>query len=344
MSLRGAPVAGPSLRETWTTKSLRARVSTVITLFSWLLAGALLLIEVLRLLGLDAYVTVLIAISTAWPVIVLSGLLVCAGAAYLRELKLATAATLVLVVIVSAWWPAWTGTVGPGAPGAPGLRVLALNVEYTADTGAGVTRQVRSQNPDVIVLSELSPLTLRRLDLSQYQYRWMQPERNAFGEGVWSRWPIADATTWSVAGLDMVRLTVNTPSGPLRVYQVHTIAPRGPKDRASWRAQLKQLRDYLSGETHPVIAAGDFNASRWDGSFAQILGGPRHIADAGQGHGYLATWPNGHVVPPFLSLDHVLISGGMGVRSFRVLGPVGSDHRAIVTDLTLPVSGATVSQ
>lgn len=331
-----APGADREWLEGWTTRPLRARVTTVIRVLSWLLAGALLLMEGLRLLGLDAHVTVLIAVSTAWPVMVLPGLLVCAGAAFLRELKLLVAAALVLFLIVSAWWPTWTGTVGPGAVGAPRLRVLALNVEYDADTAAGVTRQVGSQNPDVVVLSELSPATLSRLDLSQYRYRWVRPERDPFGQGVWSRWPIEDAATWSIAGVDMVRLTVQAPSGPLRVYQVHTIAPRGPRDRTAWRAQLKQLRIYLSREVLPVIAAGDFNASTWDGSFTQLLGGPTHIADAGRGRGYLATWPSGKVVPPFLSLDHVLVSRGIGVRHFRVLGSVGSDHRAVVADLTLP--------
>jgi endonuclease/exonuclease/phosphatase (EEP) superfamily protein YafD len=312
-----------------------ARLRTIVAVGCWLIAAVLLLLELLRLTGLYTHAAPLIALSTAWPLVTLLGVVVMLGAAALRRPLLGAAALVMLVLLVVAWWPAWVGEVLAGPKDAPRFRLLALNVEYSADTGAAASRQIRSLNPDVVVLSELSPLTLRHLDLRQYRYTWQRPQTHAFGQGVWSRWPLHDVSTWSVEGVAMARLTVDTPAGPIRVYQVHTFAPRGAAARHTWQTQLKRLRMLMNAEHLPVIAAGDFNASRWDGVFDDLLGGPRHIAEASAGRGYFATWPSGRRFPPILPLDHVLVSREIGVRHYGVLGAVGSDHRAVVADLTV---------
>jgi endonuclease/exonuclease/phosphatase (EEP) superfamily protein YafD len=81
--------------------------------------------------------------------------------------------------------------------------------------------------------------------------------------------------------------------------------------------------------------AGDFNASRTDAGFARLLRGSG-FADAADGRGLLPTWPSSKAwIWPVLRLDHVLVSRGIGVAGVRVLGPTGSDHRAVVADLRL---------
>jgi endonuclease/exonuclease/phosphatase (EEP) superfamily protein YafD len=314
----------------------RARLQVSIGVICWVIAAPLLFLEAVRLVGWDIHSVWLIALSTAWPLVVIPGLLVVIGAAYLRRRLLGAAAVVVLFIVVAAWWPSWFGAAGAGPKGGTNISLLALNVEYTNDTGAAASRQIKARNPDIVVLSELSPLTLRHLDLRQYKYSWQRPKSNAFGQGVYSRWPLLNVTTWAVNGISMAELTVQTPAGPVRLFQVHTDAPQKASARPIWTAQLKQLRSRMNAETLPIIAAGDFNASHWDASFTDVLGGPRHILDAGAGRGYLATWPSGRRwLPPVFPLDHVLVSEGIGVRGLRVLSPVGSDHRAILATLSL---------
>ncbi|MCW2548808.1 MAG: Endonuclease/exonuclease/phosphatase [Mycobacterium sp.] len=314
----------------------RAALRQGITVLSWVIAVALLLLEVVRLAGWDIHSRWLIALSTAWPLVVIPGLLVVIGAAYVRRRLLGGIAVLVLFIVAAAWWPCWIGSADAGSKGGTHIRVLSLNVQYSNDTGAAASRQIKANNPDVVVLSELSPLTLRHLDLSQYPYSWQRPQTNAFGQGVYSRWPLTQESTWSVSGLAMARMTVATPAGPVRLYQVHTNAPQGSAARHIWSAQLAMLRHLINAERLPVVAAGDFNASHWDASYKDLLGGPRHMLDAGAGRGYLATWPSGRPwLPPVFALDHVLVSKGIGVRGFRVLGPMGSDHRGIVAELNM---------
>ncbi len=315
----------------------RNGLTTTVAVVCWLIAGALMLLFLLRLLGLDSHATFLIALSTAWPLVVLSGVIVVVGAAALRWGSLIAAAVVVIVLAAAAWFPCWTGKVGAGPPNASHLRLLALNVEYSQDTGAAASRQIKANNPDVVVLSELSPLTLRHLDLHQYPYSWQRPKSDAFGQGIWSRWPLESKTIWSDSGIAMMVLTVRAPGGDFRLYQVHTHSPQGANGRRTWKSQLNRLKGYLHAEPGPVVAAGDFNASRWDSDFQALFGGRNGIADASTGRGYLATWPSGKSwLPPVFPLDHVLISRGIGVTGVRVLGPVGSDHRAVVADLTFP--------
>jgi endonuclease/exonuclease/phosphatase (EEP) superfamily protein YafD len=315
--------------------SLRGAVAVV----CWLIVIVLLTLEVLRLTGGDVHSKWLIALSTAWPLVVIPGLLVIIGAALLRHRVLGVAAAAVLFIVASAWWPCWTGAAGGGPGDATSVRVLSLNVQYSNDTGAAASRQITSNNPDIVVLSELSPLTLSHLDLRQFRYKWERPQRNAFGQGVYSRWPLSAETIWTVGGLSMAELTVTTPAGAVRLFQVHTTAPQNASSIRIWSAQLKELRSRMNAEKLPIIAAGDFNASHWDASYTDVLGGPRKILDAGAGHGFAATWPSGRKwLPPVFALDHVLVSKGMGVQHFRVLSPMGSDHRAIVADLKVPGS------
>ncbi len=106
----------------------------------WVVAGGILFAEALRLLGLDTHLSSLVAMSTAWPLVVLPGALVVLGAAYLRGTALTAAVVVVVLIGLSAWWPCWIGEVGPGPKGAARVRVLSLNIEYSQRTGAAAAR------------------------------------------------------------------------------------------------------------------------------------------------------------------------------------------------------------
>jgi endonuclease/exonuclease/phosphatase (EEP) superfamily protein YafD len=51
------------------------------------------------------------------------------------------------------------------------------------------------------------------------------------------------------------------------------------------------------------------------------------LHNAREGHGIGATWPAGW--PLGVPIDHVLASGDVQLRNFRVLRAIGSDHRPI---------------
>ena len=69
-----------------------------------------------------------------------------------------------------------------------------------------------------------------------------------------------------------------------------------------------------------------------------IRRGYRDAADTA-GRGLLATWGPyaGRWIPP-VTLDHVLVGRRIGVREVSVVPVRLSDHRAVIAELTVPVS------
>jgi endonuclease/exonuclease/phosphatase (EEP) superfamily protein YafD len=88
----------------------------------------------------------------------------------------------------------------------------------------------------------------------------------------------------------------------LRIYTVHMVAPLDG-DRARWQAQLRRVGEEAPGTHGALVAAGDFNATRYHPSFRRLLSdGTRDALSAGEE------------------------DEGLGR---------GSDHRPIIADLVL---------
>jgi endonuclease/exonuclease/phosphatase family metal-dependent hydrolase len=82
------------------------------------------------------------------------------------------------------------------------------------------------------------------------------------------------------------------------------------------------------------LLIGDFNATLDHAAVRRLLDtGYVDAADA-VGNGLTPTW-QASLVPP-VSIDHVLVEEGIGVRAVRVHDIARSDHRAVVADLVVP--------
>ena len=129
---------------------------------------------------------------------------------------------------------------------------------------------------------------------------------------------------------------VHAPGGSFVLVQVHARSPRRP---ARWRAGLDQLLDAAdlvreagAATGLPVVVAGDFNSpptgvrSR---AFARRSGLVRAKPALRLGGSY----PSGLPAMFGVAIDGVFASPGVRVRSWRVLGSAGSDHRAVAVEL-----------
>jgi endonuclease/exonuclease/phosphatase (EEP) superfamily protein YafD len=306
---------------------------------AWVVALGLLGVTLLRWSGHGTRFVLVVACSTAAPVLLLPSYLLALTALLTRRAALGAVATVLVVAHLLVSWPLWFGgrglTAAQRAPSAIRIRVYALNVSYTTDDGAAISAQIRRYDPDLVVLSEFSALTQRHLDIDRKRlvYAWWYP-RSGGGVALYSRWrvrlspPHSDEVPYYTGSM-------NLDGNLIDLVQVHTLSPTSGHGTAVWAGQLSSFDRLFATYHAPTIIAGDFNASRSDASFSALLGGPDDFADAAAGRGYLPTWPSGKaLVPPFMQLDHVLVSREFGVRDTRVLGPVGSDHRAVLTDLS----------
>ena len=87
------------------------------------------------------------------------------------------------------------------------------------------------------------------------------------------------------------------------------------------------------------LLIGDFNATLDHDALRDLL--DEGYRDAGEvvGEGLTPTWKAGSVIPPPVTIDHVLVDERMGISEYEVHDLPGSDHEALSATLFLQARG-----
>lgn len=273
----------------------------------------------------------------AWPVALTAGLT--------RRWALFGAALVVVVAHVAFVAPelAARSPLPATVAGVRATRLFNANVYAYNDRAGGIAGEIRASRPDVVFLQESTPAIVEAIDaagaLEELPYRLTVPRNDPFGGLLAARWPLLDQDVVEVDGRPvLLRATVETEGGPLRLYAVHLVAPFGG-GREPWINGMRGITDAVRTERLPVLMAGDFNAT-WDHrAFRRLLDAGFTDAAAARGRPFQMTWRQGRFVPPLTRIDHVLTSPGLAVVAIRTGEGQGSDHRPIVADV-IPTAGA----
>ena len=178
------------------------------------------------------------------------------------------------------------------------LRLLTVNAQGGAADPVALLRALRWHNVDVLAVQELTPQIVRRLaaaGLAQLlPFSHLDPRPGWAGTGLWSRWPLTPLTP--VPGLTAAapRARIDPPAGrPVTLTAVHPLAPmRGHADM--WQRELALIGQTLAMVDGPQVVAGDFNASRDQRPFRDLLAaGFLDCADSSQSRSWPGfTWPD----------------------------------------------------
>lgn len=244
---------------------------------------------------------------------------------------LAAVAALSLAV-VPQWFPA---SPAPQA-GASIVRLYSANVWAQNTNVEAITASITAADADVVVLVELGDTPAAMLDqvLAGYPHHVATPriERSsgAARSVIASRWPLKMISD-RLDGLHAVGATVQTPSGPLNVLGVHLTRPGPFQEQWGQISQTMALDAVVSDLRGPVVVAGDFNSV----SSARI--GRQIQRDLGlvPAPGFPGTWPSAVPSPFAVTIDQVYRSPDLTFVSRRLGRTTGSDHRAVVTEVTL---------
>ncbi len=245
--------------------------------------------------------------------------------------RVASVVALALVVVhVALAVPPFRG--GPGASaGDDDLVVMAANLELGRADLDVLASAVRDHDVDVLVLLELTPGAADALETAGLED--LLPEQvldaapGPAGSGVLSRFPLQEREV-PPSRFAQPAVEVGTDVGPVLVRAAHSTPPvRFP---VLWHEELADLTRWASTETDadvPVVLAGDLNSSQDHPAFRRLTAvlGDAH---ATLGRGWVRTWPQGGVVPPFVQLDHVLVDGLPVVDAGSVRLP-RTDHAAV---------------
>jgi len=237
------------------------------------------------------------------------------------------------------------------------LRVLSVNTLRDAYNAEGVSRLVLRHRPDCVAVQELSFGTYHQLAAlleDRYPHHVVWPHQAYRGLGWWSRFPLRELErAWSACGQPLaLAVECCAPPSALRLVTAHPFVPAVGFGEAGWRYYDARRRDQEVGQIlaladrqpPPLVLVGDFNLTEHSAAYARIT---RRLRDAfaERGRGFGHTFPirvrfrGWHTWPlPLLRLDYAFHTADLAVQEARLLEPVGSDHRPLLTAFAWPAA------
>ncbi|MEH1014538.1 endonuclease/exonuclease/phosphatase family protein [Micromonospora sp. CPCC 206060] len=312
-----------------------------LTVLCWLAAAPGLGVTVVRLTGADHGPLVQLLAFT--PYVAASTPLAVLLALALRRWWPAGVATLTALALIGVVVPrvvpdrAWETT-------GPLLRVLTANLLKGGADPAHLVGLVRTHRVDVLAVQEFTATAAAELDraglATLLPHRHLNPETGTTGSGIYARFPLRDGGMRRNPGFGFSQayatLTVDG-APPVLVESVHPAAPYAVSVVDDWRTDLA-AQPPATPDGPLRILAGDFNATLDHAPLRALLDtGYVDAADAA-GAGLVGTWGpyDGDPIPP-VTIDHVLVDRRILVRTVSVHGLPGSDHRAVLAELRIPV-------
>ncbi len=286
------------------------------------------------------------------PVLVLGGL-------GLRSRLLTLAGLASAATFVANWGHLFARWRQDTQPVYSNLKIMSFNMLGVNRRHADLAAAVAAEAPDVVASQELTADAAQSLIKSlgrEYPYRALRPAPRASGSGVFSRYPLKDCEAFrlSEGGHWSQRMVVETPRGPVTLFNVHLPIPKliwsrrhlGPFrvpssfDSGRRRAEVERLAEMLDAVTGPLLVAGDFNLTERSHDYSLIRARLRDaFRTAGRGFGHtfprLGSFPEPMPAPwPMVRLDYVWYSAHFQPISARLGRCGGSDHHPLIVRLT----------
>ncbi len=220
------------------------------------------------------------------------------------------------------------------------IKILSWNMLLVNRNYEEVLELVRREQPDIVLVIEMSPLTSKHLESlrDEYPHNLWLPAWDGCGIGMMSRIPnssfraIYPADYWMPA----IELEVERASGAgrLSLLGVHTVSPHADDGkRTKLRdAQLEALGDWASERQNSSMIIGDFNITAWSPPFWKLLEEGR-LKDSSWYRGYFASWPT-MFQKLGITIDHALVNDKIKVLDRRnIYDRSHSDHYPIVISI-----------
>lgn len=241
------------------------------------------------------------------------------------------------------------------------MRVLSFNIDSGYQGVDRIAQAILRADATIVLVQEGKGGTDRLIELLSKKYPFVANRPYSL---VFSQFPFLETSDHSKLAIEddqrsprFQRHVVKTPAGPVAVYNVHPISPRGTMNlyrfrgaffalrtgqlvnsdsiqRLAYNVRLRRLQieavaKLARQEPHPAIVAGDFNLPELSHTFHANLGGfSDSFRTAGAGFGY--TFPSRLA---WMRLDRVLTTQHFRAVDFRVDCEGLSDHRCVVATL-----------
>lgn len=304
----------------------------VLPVFAWSLIRALGVHGGFPLIPLIAYT----------PYVAVVAPILTTAALALRNWVAAAIAAVAAGLLLAAVLPRALGAGEDLPPGAEELRVLSANVHHGTAGPEALVSLVRRLRVDLLSVQELTPRFAGELRAAHLHRLLpdaiLSMRRGAAGGGLYTRLPLRRIPAPPPVVFRMPRGEVTMDNGRrVRVVVVHPYPPK-VSSVGSWDDGIESLPAATPGGP-PWLLVGDFNATLDFPELRDLLDSGYRDAGELTGNGLAPTWPQGKILPPPVTIDHVLADKRISIVDYRVEGLPGSDHRAVFAVLGLREAG-----
>ena len=248
----------------------------------------------------------------------------------------ATALAAAGLLLLQGWWllPLYTARTPTGDRP---LVVASSNIRFGDASADDLTALVRDKDVDVLVVLELTPDAVRRLEEAGLDRllpnRYAVPAPGVQGTGIWSRLPLSGTMEEPGFFSHTLRayVTVDPETGAgVHLLAAHPVAP-GVQDNTVWRDEHARLLGLVESGPDSTALVGDLNATRDHAVVRRYESAGYADAADEAGAGFVPTFPVGRDVPPLVAIDHVLMRSTAYVAdTFEAVDVTGTDHRAVI--------------
>ncbi len=211
----------------------------------------------------------------------------------------------------------------------PTFKIASLNLLSSNSETDLVLQYIEQENPDILVLLELTPKWNLELSpvLQDYPFQQIHERIDNFGIAVVSKFEmtskIIDFNANDKPSI-VSELRINK-----KTYTLIATHPLPPIDQATFQSRNQQLQNIFKRKSEfadRFLVIGDFNTSSFSNHFRALV--QDGIKDSRTGFGLLPTWPAGFGVFQ-TTLDHCLVSDQVQVVHRATGSSIGSDHLPI---------------
>ncbi len=273
--------------------------------------------------------TIVVALQSGLPLVGASLVLLLLLAVAGRARILSAITVLLLAPMVWLAWPWWFDSdVKPAAD--TDQVVMTSNMFFGSADVATLEREVTSLDVDALVLLEITPSALAEIESSDIPtalpFRSGQPRTDAGGTMIFTADPHEELDDVPAMLFNQVAVEVEPSEGKAwALFGAHPVPPTLPE----WSSDLAALADWVDRQPADaaLVMAGDFNASSAHPAFRDLESRLDDAQRLGKS-GWVRTWPQESLIPPFVHLDHVMIRG-FGVVETGQATVDGTDHSAV---------------
>lgn len=218
------------------------------------------------------------------------------------------------------------------------LKLMLANVQGHNKNYDGLIQTIKSTNPDIIVLQEITEEWWQQIQTITADYPHFKSVPRAGGSGLalFSRFPIeqCDILTLDSSTHPALFSKINLDGIILSILTIHPPTPTRADKFTNRNEQFTQSALIMKSTPEPKLMIGDLNTTMWSPYFTDLVENSG-LNEARKGRGLYPSWHA--VLPPFLRIpiDHCLVSNKIEVSNIELGSYTGSDHFPLVINLKI---------